>query len=319
VFDAGGEEGIARLIRSLSSIYALNSNDTALQDYIRAFVAVQVGESNYLCLKRGLRSQYNALLDLASNDDHEYSASWAGPVPAAGYKYANGVAAADLLLAGLAIGKGTSSTGSPPARKANVGAIVGGVVGGVAVLLLALILVLLMRRRRRHSSRAPVFRDIDEDSISVVDGVPIPNPVTFRTDPFRLPELRPYGASRSAEKPEAEETNDSLPFPSDSKTDETNSSFPSSADPPVSESVFPVTSSSSSAPASVRGAPSRPPPGVDKANPNQLAAPAETGDGRTATIGSLVTQLNHLLQRGNHSWDENESPPAYPHGHSNQV
>jgi hypothetical protein len=41
----GGEEGIGKLVQALASVYDLNPDDTALRDYIRAFIAVQVGVS----------------------------------------------------------------------------------------------------------------------------------------------------------------------------------------------------------------------------------------------------------------------------------
>jgi uncharacterized protein YgiB involved in biofilm formation len=39
----GGEDGTGRLVRALSLVYALSSNDPGLQKYIQTFVAVQVG------------------------------------------------------------------------------------------------------------------------------------------------------------------------------------------------------------------------------------------------------------------------------------
>lgn len=37
-----GAAGHGRVVRSFTTVYELSGNDTALQDYIRAFVAVQV-------------------------------------------------------------------------------------------------------------------------------------------------------------------------------------------------------------------------------------------------------------------------------------
>jgi len=273
----GGEEGIARLVRALAAVYNISSNDSALQNYIRAFVAVQ----------------YNALVDLAGSNDI-YSGNWLGPPPSS-YKYGDGIAAADVLIAGLAIGNVTTPTpvspnptGTPPKHKSNVGAIVGGIVGGIVILILLALLILMMRRRRRYSSiKAPVFTDIDDDSDAVHEVAPIPNPVTFETEPFQLPE-RP---SRPTEK----QNTDSLRS--------TVSPVPPSTNPPTS-----VASSSAPARSTTSG-------DDDQATlQNQASQPVqESQEGRTVTIGSLLMQLNDLMQRGNHNRadDENESPPAY--------
>jgi hypothetical protein len=241
--------------------------------------------------------QYNALVDLAGRNDI-YSGSWAGRPPSS-YQFADGIAAGDLLLAGLAIGNGTSSESSTqtgPSRtnlpltptsnpkpsthiktnKTSVGPIAGGVVGGIAVIALLALLLLMRRRRRYASTNATAMPYIDDHPVNR-GAISTKIPMTSRAKSSQLTDQSP----RDVEK----KPPNSIPS--------TGLSAPPSTSAPTaaSTSSYPTRRTTS--------------PVVDQ---NQLNQPT--------TIQSLLAQLSVLMQQMNHSRGENESPPAYSHSNN---
>jgi hypothetical protein len=147
-------------------------------------------------------------VDLAGRND-VYSGSWSGPPPST-YNYNDGIAAGDLLLAGLAIGNGTSTSTSPPGgssptsspsqtsppspmhKGVSSGAIAGGVVGGVAMIVLLVLLLLLIRRRRRYSTvKETAMTDIDDCTSVRGTATASAIPTTFQAEPYRVPDWPP--------------------------------------------------------------------------------------------------------------------------------
>jgi len=164
-----GLEGHGRLVRAFTTVYELSTNDTALQDYIRAFVAVQ----------------YNGLLDLASNGD-AYAGSWSGPPTS--YSYSGESSAANALLAGLVMANGVSgaqtlsSLSSSPSSTSsssqlsksgtNSGAIAGGVIGGIIVLaMMATLTFLIIRNRNRRFRRAAMPNALNTGRIDILQSM----------------------------------------------------------------------------------------------------------------------------------------------------
>jgi hypothetical protein len=223
--------------------------------------------------------QYNAMVDLAQSNGI-YSYNWTGPGPSA-YNFNDGINAGDLLLAGLAIGNGSTSrtstvpgglnptsmpnstNQSSPGHKSTVGAVAGGVVGGIIIVALAAILLLLIRRvhRRKSSFNMPAMLNTGANTV---------DREIRQVEPFRLYE---WPSRQAGKNPPG--------------------SVPSTTSPGLSS-----TGTSTSVATS---------PDV-----NQVNQPAsEGGEGGAATIGSLLMQLSELMHWRNHSRDEDENPPAY--------
>ncbi|VDC00024.1 unnamed protein product [Peniophora sp. CBMAI 1063] len=154
------------LFRALYEIWSRAGSSSAMANFIQAFVMVQ----------------YNALLDLASNNGSIYSPNWLGPTVTTAVPWGQ-LAAMEVLNAAIAMPPTNSSaptgasatpsvttTVSPSMSSSpstsSIGEVVGIAVGATigALSIVAVCAVWLIRRRRRaniHGARSDAQRDID--------------------------------------------------------------------------------------------------------------------------------------------------------------
>ncbi|ESK86834.1 endo- -alpha-mannosidase [Moniliophthora roreri MCA 2997] len=127
------------LISGLFTAHTRDAVDSGLSSYLQGYLAVQ----------------YNAILDLATNNGTDiYGLAWIGPPPIE-YSAQDQIIAAHVLVAGIGINSTDDTTDdvSPvlpvPARKAfPVGGIVGAVLGGLLGLVGVSVFIICRKRRR---------------------------------------------------------------------------------------------------------------------------------------------------------------------------
>jgi len=272
-----GSGGTGYLMRALYPIYTLNSDNSTIQELVSAFIS----------------TQYNALMDFASDGNDNYAGDLNGPgfVP---FSFTNETRAIYVLLGGIVIDSPLNDSspipqpppgsGASSSKHAPVGAIVGGAVGGGLVLALVILLGFMFRKRRRRRALSSEQRldayDGLEHTQNAYDTEGTASPVT------QLPSKREREAQRFPA---------SLPSPS----------HPTSSQGPAT--TISGTTLALSSNAGGQGGRDSPP-----ANARRLTAPDETNE-QNAVTEVLVGLLNQRLreQQPTGSLEVLEPPPVY--------
>ncbi|KAJ7310806.1 hypothetical protein DFH08DRAFT_1087998 [Mycena albidolilacea] len=155
-----GIDGGLTLLRGLNTVYARNSTDATLRQYVSEYIAVQ----------------FNAVTNLATTDGTNiYGSSWTGP-PSAIFSGTNQTVALAALIGAIGLETTVSSaspatspfpSSSPPPspspspslapppshpKSNNLAAILGGTSGGLAILVLGMMTLWFLRRKRPRSN-----------------------------------------------------------------------------------------------------------------------------------------------------------------------
>jgi len=268
--------GYDHLVRALTVVHELYTDNQSFQDYIESFINVQ----------------YNAVLDVALGVDNVYAEDWdAKPTAAVSYSVPNQDAATEVLLSGLQLASRPSSSSSgssipknSSSNRSTTGFIVGGVIGGVAVVLGLVTSLLYWRRRKRRAAASHSL-------------TPLPPP-RRSSDSIR----RRHGSQQSAfwQSPPG----DGLAFRSEKN-------LHSREDPSGTRAVPLVTSGLPSSAARTSSIAPESGTGSNGFHDVQTREVASSGARGGLTTGELVGMLNDRLRRGSVVWHEEETPPVY--------
>ncbi|KAJ7241810.1 hypothetical protein C8J57DRAFT_1477652 [Mycena rebaudengoi] len=142
------------LVKGLGVAYARNVTSPELQNWMKAYIAVQ----------------FNALVDLSTNGTNIYAAAWQGP-PSLTFDGGAQTDAIQVLLSAISFEDDSqpssstngspSPTGAPPpppsvsGKSSTAGPIAGGVIGGIALLSCIAFVFWMVRRRQLRRTDGP--------------------------------------------------------------------------------------------------------------------------------------------------------------------